>query len=85
MFQTPQQGGWPTSQQAPRRPQPQGPSCWSIAKQGFAMGAVGGVCLGVVLGGGQTVLSGGGAKMALRNAGMAGMGETVDALSREVC
>ena len=39
------------------------------------MGAVGGVCLGVVLGGGQTLMSGGGAKTALRNAGMAGAGE----------
>ncbi len=75
MFQQPQGGGF-MGQPAPRRPQPQGPSCWSVAKQGFAMGAVGGVCLGVVLGGGQTLMSGGGMKMALRNAGMAGAGET---------
>ncbi len=49
--------------------------CWQVAKQGFMMGAAGGVSLGVVLGGGQVLLSGGGAKAALKMAGMGGLGE----------
>jgi hypothetical protein len=49
---------------------PAGPSCWSVAKQGFMMGAASGGCLGVVMGGGHALLRGGRGAVVLRTAGL---------------
>ena len=57
-------------QQRNRQQVQQGPSCWTVAKQGALMGGVSGLCLGVVMGGGQTLISKGSMRQVLRNAGL---------------